>query len=82
MTLPTDPFAPVVALPRRRVDPEDLRMAWRDACADLRLAYLGWQEASASESPDAFAAYLAAADREATAAEAYSSLVTGAALAA
>ena len=80
--MPADPFAPAAQFPPRRADPEDLRMAWRDACADLRLAYLAWHEASPADSPDAFAAYLAAADREAKAAESYSQLAASPALAA
>jgi hypothetical protein len=53
-------------------DPEDLRMAWRDACADLRVAYHEWRQQGEDRAArgDAFAAYVAAADREAAAAEA------------
>jgi len=53
-------------------DPEDLRMAWRDACADLRVAYHDWRQQGDDRRArgEAFVAYLAAADREAAAAEA------------
>jgi hypothetical protein len=48
---------------------EDLRMAWRDACADVRLAYLDWREAGPEHTADAFASYVAASEREAAAAD-------------
>jgi hypothetical protein len=68
---PEDPFLCGTPFPRRTSDADDLRMAWRDACADLRLAYLAWKEASSADSADAFAVYRAAADREAAAAEVF-----------
>lgn len=72
MRMPDDPF--VLQLPsherERRV--EDLRMAWREACADLRLAYLDWHDAGVAHTRDTFAAYVAAVDRESAAAEAFS----------
>jgi hypothetical protein len=52
-------------------DVEDLRMAWRDACADLRLAYHDWREVAVDARADAFVVYVAAADREAAAADAF-----------
>jgi hypothetical protein len=67
--MPDDPF--VRALPSRvragRI--EELRLAWRDACSDARLAYLSWLEATPARAGEAFAAYVAAADREAAAAD-------------
>lgn len=67
--MPDDPF--VRALPSRvragRID--ELRLAWRDACSDARLAYLDWREAMPARAGEAFAAYVAAADREAAAAD-------------
>ena len=69
MTLPDDPF--VFQLPSRerasRLD--DLRLAWREACWDVRLAWLSWREAGPARAAAAFAAYVAAADREAAAAD-------------
>jgi hypothetical protein len=49
-------------------DPENLRMAWRDACTDVRVAYHTWREGPTGGRADAFTAYVAAADREAAAA--------------
>jgi hypothetical protein len=47
-------------------------MAWRDACADLRVAYYAWCEGgNGGHAGEAFAAYVAAADREAAAADAF-----------
>jgi hypothetical protein len=51
-------------------DPADLRMAWRDACTDLRVAYHTWREGPTDERAAAFTAYVAAADREEAAADA------------
>jgi hypothetical protein len=65
-----DPFvmeAPLVIHGETKL--EDLRMAWRDACADVRLAYLDWREAGPEDTADAFASYVAAAEREAAAAD-------------
>ena len=68
MTMPPDPF--VFQLPSREREGrlDDLRLAWRDACSEVRIAYLSWREASPARAAKAFAAYVAAADREATAA--------------
>jgi hypothetical protein len=67
--MPDDPF--VVQLPSRtrEAHAQGLRTAWREACGDLRLAYLAWCEAGPSTSRQAFEAYVEAADREAAAAE-------------
>ncbi len=65
-----DPFvceAPLVIHGEARL--EDLRMAWRDACADVRLAYLDWREAGPEHTADSFASYVAASEREAAAAD-------------
>jgi hypothetical protein len=59
------------AFPPAGCDLEDLRMAWRDACADLRVAYHAWREVVVDARGDAFVAYVAAADREAAAADAF-----------
>jgi len=56
-------------LTSRSCDVEDLRAAWRDACSDLRVAYHAWREHGWRGGADAFAAYVAAADREAAAAD-------------
>jgi hypothetical protein len=50
--------------------PKDLRVAWREACLDLRVAYHHWRDGERSARAEAFAAYVAAADREAAAAKA------------
>jgi hypothetical protein len=50
---------------------EDLLQAWRDACDDLASAFAGWCHAAPADGRLAFAAYLAGADREATAADAF-----------
>jgi len=71
MITPEDPFVCGTRFPPPDSDVEDLRMAWRDACADLRLAYLAWQEGGPDDAADAFAVYRAAADRESTAAEVF-----------
>jgi hypothetical protein len=68
---PEDPFVCGTLFPPPASAVEDLRMAWRDACADLRLAYLAWQEAGPDDAADAFAVYRAATDREGTAAEVF-----------
>jgi hypothetical protein len=72
MRMPDDPF--VLQLPsrerERRLD--DVRLAWRDACTDLRLAYLDWRDAGPAHARDAFAVYVAAMDRESAAAEVFS----------
>jgi hypothetical protein len=55
--------------PPAGADLEDVREAWRDACADAYLAYLDWRDALADQAATAYAVYVAAADREAVAAE-------------
>jgi hypothetical protein len=71
MTMPADPF--VFQLPSRTRESraEDLRLTWRDACSDARLAYVDWRDARRADAREAFAAYVAAADREAAAAETF-----------
>ena len=68
--MPEDPFYFQLPSRQREVDVQDVRLAWRDACADVRLAYLAWQEAAPApaHTREAFAVYLAAADRETAAA--------------
>jgi len=51
------------------LDPDDLRAAWREACNDVRCAYDAWRTEGPAGSADRFAVYVAAADREAAAAE-------------
>ena len=70
VTMPEDPF--VFQLPSRLRESraQDLRLAWREACSDVRLAYLTWREAIPIRAGHAFAAYVAAVDLEAKAAEA------------
>jgi hypothetical protein len=53
-----------------RVDPEDLRDAWRAACDDVRAAYDAWCIAPTSEAGDRYCGFVAAADREEAAAAA------------
>ncbi len=48
--------------------PEDLLIAWREACGDLHGAYRAWCAEWPAAGRDCFAAYIAAADREAAAA--------------
>ncbi|HEX7298802.1 MAG TPA: hypothetical protein VF257_07325 [Solirubrobacteraceae bacterium] len=66
--MPDDPFVFQLPSREREMEIEHVRLAWRDACADARLAYLAWQEARPSQAREAFAGYLAAADRETAAA--------------
>jgi hypothetical protein len=82
LRMPDDPF--VVQLPSRERERrvEELRMAWRDACGDLRLAYLAWRDAGSTHARDAFAVYVAAVDRESAAAEGFSRHVVAEAVAA
>jgi hypothetical protein len=82
MRMPDDPFMFQLSAGGRDRREEDLRMAWRDACADLRLAYLAWQEAAPTHGRDAFAVYVAAADRETAAADSLLRHTTGNAIAA
>jgi hypothetical protein len=72
MTMPRDPFATELPSRQREIRLDDLRLAWRDACADLRLAYLSWVEAATTDKRAAYVAHLAASDREAAAAAFYS----------
>lgn len=69
MTMPDDPF--IFQLPSRMRESraQDLRLAWREACSEARFAYLCWLNSEPTRAGEAFAAYVAAADREATAAE-------------
>jgi hypothetical protein len=55
--------------PPAGADLDDVREAWRDACADAYVAYLDWRDALAGAAATAYAVYVAAADREAVAAE-------------
>jgi hypothetical protein len=71
MITPTNTFAFEDVFAPAKCDREELRMAWRDACADLRVAYYGWREGGVGGGAEAFAAYVAAADREAAAAQAF-----------
>jgi hypothetical protein len=70
MIVPAHPLGPPLAF-MPDSDVNDLRMAWRDACADLRIAYHVWCQKGRARGADAFAAYIAAADREAAAADAF-----------
>jgi hypothetical protein len=67
--MPDDPFVRALPSRERAGQTEELRLAWRDACTDARLAYLDWHEATTPRAGEAFVAYVAAADREAAAAE-------------
>jgi hypothetical protein len=72
MITPSNTFAFEDVSPSFTCDREELRMAWRDACADVRVAYYAWCESGADgRAAEAFTAYVAAADREAAAAEAF-----------
>jgi hypothetical protein len=71
MITPSDTFAFEDVFPPAKCDSEELRMAWRDACADVRVAYYAWREGGPAAGAEAFAAYVAAADREAAAADAF-----------
>jgi hypothetical protein len=55
--------------PPEPCDVEDLWMAWRDACDDLRQAHCAWRESARAGRRDAYFVVVAAADREAIAAE-------------
>jgi len=52
----------------RRLQPADLFDAWMFAEADATLAIAAWEAAPAEEKGDAYAAYVAALDRETAAA--------------
>jgi hypothetical protein len=76
MIVPADPLGcPLPFVPD--TDVEDLRMAWRDACADLRIAYHVWCRQGVAGGADAFAGYVAATDREAAAADAFARCALG-----
>jgi hypothetical protein len=53
----------------------ELYCDWRTDCAEVRLAYERFLEAPASDRPVAFAAYVAALDREQCACEDYAAQV-------
>jgi hypothetical protein len=57
------------AWPLEACDVEDLWTAWRDACDDLRLAHRAWRESAQAGRRDAYFVLVAAADREAIAAD-------------
>jgi hypothetical protein len=50
-------------------------VAWRQECVAVRVAYLTWRRAGATETADAFAAYEAALYREEAAADVYAELI-------
>ena len=49
-------------------------VCWREACADVRLAYEHWKGSSRRDGRDAFAVYHAALDQEECAARVYCDL--------
>jgi hypothetical protein len=57
------------AFPPAGADVEDLRLAWRAACDEARLAYFAWRDAAVPRLAEAYAVFVAAAEREAVAAE-------------
>ena len=63
--------------PPPRADVGDLKVAWREAAADARLAYQAWCEADRGDARDAYIVFVAAADREAVAADCVSQLAGG-----
>jgi hypothetical protein len=69
MRMPDDPF--IFQLPSRLRESraQDVRLAWREACSEAQVAYLSWLNSGPTRAGEAFAAYVAAAEREATAAE-------------
>jgi hypothetical protein len=69
MTMPDDPFIFQLPSRLRESHAQDLRLAWREACSEARFAYLTWLDSGPTRAGEAFAAYVAAADREAIAAE-------------
>jgi hypothetical protein len=69
VSVPIELFEADAPFPPSDADAEDLRMAWRDAAIDSRLAYLDWADARSEEARMAYAVYVAAADREAVAAK-------------
>jgi hypothetical protein len=68
-SMPRDPFVRGLPSQMQAARADEMRLRWRDACSDARLAYLTWREAQSARAGVAFAAYVAAADREAAAAD-------------
>jgi hypothetical protein len=73
-SMPQDPFVFQLPSRERAARRDDVRLAWREACCDLRLAYLRWREAGPARTEAAFAAYVDAIGREAAAAAAVAGL--------
>jgi hypothetical protein len=71
VTLLSTRFPPATA------DIDDLTLAWREAAEDGRLAYRAWCEAGRSTAHDAYVVFVAAADREAVAADCVSRATRG-----
>ncbi len=67
--MPTQPDLPT-ADATRALPETDVVLAWRNANAECSKAYEAWCSAPASAKQQAYAVYLAAADRERAAAEA------------
>jgi hypothetical protein len=63
--------------PPPSADVNDLKVAWREAAEDTRLAYQAWCEADRGGARDAYVVFVAAADREAVAADCVSRLARG-----
>jgi hypothetical protein len=63
--------------PPAHADVDDLKSAWREAAEDTRLAYRAWCEAGRGTARDAYVVFVAAADREAVAADCVSRLAGG-----
>jgi hypothetical protein len=59
----------LLKFPPPHADIEDLKVAWREAAEDMRLAYAAWCDADRDGARDAYTVFLAAADREAIAAD-------------
>jgi hypothetical protein len=55
--------------PPPNADAEDLKVAWREAADDMRLAYRAWCDADRTHAREAYAVFLAASDRETVAAD-------------
>lgn len=68
MRMPDDPFTFQLPSRSREAYTVGLRTAWREACAELRIAYSAWVQAG-PRGREAFDAYLEAFEREAHAAE-------------
>jgi hypothetical protein len=67
--LQAGPFARLARLSLKRVRPADLFDAWLFAETEAALALAAWRSAGTAEKGDAYAAYRAALDREAQAAQ-------------